>query len=68
MPPNTKYAILGYAVALLNAYCLTRIFGWGGYSGTLSLVVMALTLMSWFYWMHIIGLYDNVPEGESIID
>jgi len=69
MPPNTKYAILGYAVAGLNAYSLSYLLSGSVIrGGTLPLVVMGLTLASWFYWMHRFGLYDNIPEGETVID
>lgn len=71
MPPKTEYALIGYGVALFNGYTINHIFrtlGWGPNGGVLMLEVMALTVMSWFYWMHRQGHYDEIPKGETVID
>jgi len=71
MPPNTNVALIGYAVVGIEAAGLNRLAGvisLGKLGYLLGIICVIATFISWFYFMHRVGLYDDVPEGETVID
>ncbi|MCY4730563.1 hypothetical protein KY092_08320 [Natronomonas gomsonensis] len=71
MPPNTNAALVGYAMVGIEAAGLTRLvhgFSLGKLGYLLGIICVTASFIGWFYWMHLYGLYDDVPEGETVID